>query len=404
MKRLLVAVLAVAALSAAGLSATASSSARTSDLQAALGRALVADGIDPRRTAALAVDVRTGAIVFDKRARLALRPASLEKLAVSFAALRLLGPKYRFRTEVVGVGKRDGSVWRGDLVLVGGGDPTLRVRDLGGLARRVRSRGIQRITGRVLGDERHFDSRRDAPGWKAGWAGLESRPLSALSVAGVEQTDLNGAAQAAAAAFTAALERRGVSVAGAPHAGRAPEGAVRLAKDVSEPLTAVVGHMNRESDNFYAELLLKELGARMTGLGTSEAGAQVVLAELRRSRVPVLGVRIADGSGLSVENRLTPRALVAILRAGAEDPAIRDAFVTSLAVAGISGTLRDRLGTRPTRGQVIGKTGTTSAACSLAGFVRRRYVFAILQNGSPVPYWTARAAHDRFVTVLTRAK
>jgi D-alanyl-D-alanine carboxypeptidase/D-alanyl-D-alanine-endopeptidase (penicillin-binding protein 4) len=397
MKRLLVAVLTVAALSAAGLSATAGSSAGTSDLQAALGRALVANGIDPNRTAALAVDVR-------KNARRSLRPASLEKLAVSFSALRLLGPKYQFRTEVVGVGKQDGSVWSGDLVLVGGGDPTLRVRDLRGLARRVRSHGIRRVTGRVLGDERHFDSRRDAPGWKAGFAGIESRPLSALSVADVEQTDLNGAAQAAAGAFTAALEGRGVSVAGAPRAGRAPEGALRLAKDVSEPLTAVVGHMNRESDNFYAELLLKELGAKMTGLGTSDAGAQVVLGELRRSRIPVSGVRIADGSGLSVENRLTPRTLVAILRAGAGDPAIRDAFVTSLAVAGVSGTLRDRLGTSPTRGQVIGKTGTTSAACSLAGFVRRRYAFAILQNGSPVPYWTARAAQDRFVTVLTRAK
>jgi D-alanyl-D-alanine carboxypeptidase/D-alanyl-D-alanine-endopeptidase (penicillin-binding protein 4) len=77
--------------------------------------------------------------------------------------------------------------------------------------------------------------------------------------------------------------------------------------------------------------------------------------------------------------------------------------VTSLAVAGISGTLRDRLRRRPTRGRVIAKTGTTRAASALAGFVRRRYVFAILQNGSPVSYWSARAAQDRFVTVLARS-
>jgi len=94
---------------------------------------------------------------------------------------------------------------------------------------------------------------------------------------------------------------------------------------------------------------------------------------------------------------------VAILRKGSADPAIRDAFVTSLAVAGISGTLKRRLDRRSTRGRVIAKTGTTRVSSALAGFVRRRYVFAIIQNGSPVPYWTARQAQDRFVTVLARS-
>jgi D-alanyl-D-alanine carboxypeptidase/D-alanyl-D-alanine-endopeptidase (penicillin-binding protein 4) len=82
---------------------------------------------------------------------------------------------------------------------------------------------------------------------------------------------------------------------------------------------------------------------------------------------------------------------------------MRAAFVRSLAVAGISGTLEQRLATRPTRGRVIAKTGTTNRASALAGFVRRRYVFAILHNGSPVPYWTARVAQDRFVTALARS-
>ena len=397
-------VLSATALLAVALTATTRSAAATSDLQAALSRALVAKGIDTRTTGALAADVRTGTVVFEQNAGRSLRPASVEKLAVSLAALRLLGPSYRFRTRVVGVGERDGPTWRGDLVLVGGGDPTLNLTDVGRLARQIRARGIQRVTGRVLGDERHFDARRDARGWKLGFAGIESRPLSALSVEGTRVPGLNASAAAAARAFTAALDRRGVSVAGVARGGRAPEGAPVLAADASEPLADIVRHMNRESDNFYAELLLKELGAVVTGLGTSEAGAQVVLEDLRRAGVPVQGVRIADGSGLSLDDRLTARALVAILLAGSESPEIDDAFVTSLSVAGVSGTLEDRLGTRPTRGQVIGKTGTTSVASSLAGFVRRRYVFAIVQNGSPVPYWTARTAQDRFVTVLARSK
>jgi D-alanyl-D-alanine carboxypeptidase/D-alanyl-D-alanine-endopeptidase (penicillin-binding protein 4) len=129
----------------------------------------------------------------------------------------------------------------------------------------------------------------------------------------------------------------------------------------------------------------------------------VVRGELAAAGISVSGVRIGDGSGLSLRDRLTARALVGILRAGARDSSIRDAFVTSLSVAGVSGTLEKRLGRRPTRGRVIAKTGTTNTASALAGFIRRRYIFAILQNGSPVPYWAARAAQDRFVTILARS-
>jgi serine-type D-Ala-D-Ala carboxypeptidase/endopeptidase (penicillin-binding protein 4) len=374
----------------------------TPELAAALGRALAEPGLDPSRTAALAVDLGTGEVVFQRKPGLALAPASAEKLVVSFAALRLLGSGFRFRTEVAGAGELAGTVWQGDLFLVGHGDPTLAPVDLASLAREVAAWGIRRVTGRVLGDDHHFDARRGAPGWKSSYLGLESPPLSALVVDGVKVSEGNESAVAAAKAFTAALARRGVSVAGFPQAGRAPADVVPLAIDLSEPLTSIVRHMNRESDNFVSEMLLKELGASVARRGSTEAGARVVREALVDAGVPVAGVRIADGSGLSALDRLTARSLVTILRAGSGDPAISDAFVTSLAVAGISGTLRHRLVRRPTRGRVIAKTGTTNAASALAGFVRRRYVFAILQNGSPVPYWSARAAQDRFVTLLAR--
>jgi D-alanyl-D-alanine carboxypeptidase/D-alanyl-D-alanine-endopeptidase (penicillin-binding protein 4) len=404
MSHLRVSALASALACTAALAATAGPRAAPSNLRAALGAALEAKGIDPAQTTALVVDVRSGAVVFESNASTPLRPASVEKLPVALAALRLLGPGYRFRTEVAGAGVRRGRVWDGHLFLVGGGDPTLATADIERLARRIRSRGIRLVAGRVLGDESRFDSRRDATGWKAGFAGIESRPLSALSVDGTRLPGLNGSAASAARALTAALERRGVDVVGRAGTGRAREASVLLAADSSPPLVEVVRHMNRESDNFYAELLLKELGYLQAGIGSSYAGSRVVLDELAGAGVPVRGVRLADGSGLSLRDRLTSEALVAILRAGAEDSSVDDAFVTSLAVAGISGTMEDRLGRRPTRGQVIAKTGTTSAASALAGFVRRRYVFAIIQNGSPVPYWTARTAQDRFVRLLARAE
>jgi serine-type D-Ala-D-Ala carboxypeptidase/endopeptidase (penicillin-binding protein 4) len=369
----------------------------------ALERALATPGVDASRTSALAVDLTTGGVVYEANSDRALAPASAEKLAVSFAALRLLGPGYRFHTEVAGDGELDGRVWRGDLFLVGYGDPTLAPADLDALARDVKAWGIRHVTGRVIGDETHFDANRAAPGWKRSFVGLESAPLSALSVDEVHIRSANGSAAAAARTFATALARRGVAVAGRALAGRRPSELVPLAQDLSEPLSEIVRHMNRESHNFVSEMLLKELGATGARVGSTAAGGEIVREALVEAGVPVAGVRIVDGSGLSRLDRLTAKSLVAILRAGAADPEIRDAFLTSLAVAGVSGTLKNRLVRRPTRGRVIAKTGTTSQASALAGFVRRRYVFAILQNGSPVPYWSARAAQDRFVTLLARS-
>ena len=387
------------ALTVGAVAATPTPGART-DLEARLSRALTAPGIAPRRTGALAIDLQTGATVYSRHAGSPLLPASTEKLAVTFAALRLLGPGYRFRTDVVGDGTLVAGTWTGDLFVVGHGDPTLALSDLGALARRIRARGIHRIDGRIFGDESYFDSRRSARGWKPSFLGIESRPLSALSVFGAVQRGANGSAAAAAEALGRALERRGVYVSGPPGRRKAPGDAAPLTSDVSVPLVAVVRHMNHESDNFYAETILKDLGAVSAGDGSTEAGAEAVEQALAEAQVPLTGVRIVDGSGLSLDDRLTSQSLVAILRAGAADPAIGGAFVGSLSVAGVSGTLEDRLASAPTRGHVVAKTGTTNSACALAGYVGQRYVFAILQNGSPVPYWNARAAQDRFVTVL----
>ncbi len=348
------------------------------------------------------VDARTGATIFAHNSSASLLPASVEKLAVSYTALRVFGPRFRFRTELVGVGSRSGSVWHGNLVLVGYGDPTLTRSDLSRLARRFADTGIERVQGRVFGDDTYFDRRRDALGWKSSYVGIESRPLSALSVAGIPLRSVDGSAAAAARALADALRARGIVVSGPGGKGRAPADALPIAFDLSQRLSNVVPRMNADSDNFVAEMVLKGLGATVAEPGTTATGARLVRSTLRSAGVRLAGVRIADGSGLSRFDRVTADALADILRAGASDPRSGKLFVSSLAVAGVSGTLEARLATRPTRGRIHAKTGTTNRASALAGFVGRRYVFAIVQNGYPVPYWTARAAQDRFVTVLAR--
>ena len=394
--------IAVAACAAALPIGAVNSSAATKPLTERLAHALAVPHVAAARTGAIAFDLTTGTAVFERNPSLALAPASNEKLAVTYAALEIFGPDYRIETDVLGEGQLIGTTWHGALVLQGHGDPTLSSAGLGNLARQVRADGIRRVAGAVLGDESYFDSRRTGPGWKPSFYIRDSAPLSALTVDRTWfHTHHSGAPAAAAAAlFKDALRRAGVTVIGRAARGSATPDAEPLADVLSPPLSQIVRFMDHESDNFTAELLLKQVGASAGVVGTTAGGAAQVRSTLAEAGIPLAGVRIADGSGLSALDRLTARTIVGILDAAWHDPVIRPSFVAALAVAGLSGTLKDRLRGSPARGAVIGKTGTTSIASALSGYVRQRYVFSVLQNGNPVSYLWARRAQDRFATVL----
>jgi D-alanyl-D-alanine carboxypeptidase/D-alanyl-D-alanine-endopeptidase (penicillin-binding protein 4) len=372
-----------------------------SPLAKRLARALAVPHISQARTAAVAFDLQTGQTLFAEHDTLSLAPASNEKLAVTYAALAALGTAYKIETDVLGRGQQNGTVWQGHLLLVGHGDPTLSSADLDDLAAQVRAAGITRVTGAVFGDETFFDARRTAPGWKSWYYVNESAPLSALTVDhGIYRGRISrNPALTAALLFRNALRRAGVAVGGAglgdEHGNEVPLAAVD-----SAPLSEIVRYMDRESDNFTAEIVLKQLGAIENDVGTSAAGAAYAWRLLAEAGVPLAGVRLADGSGLSLLDRLTVRALAGILRAAWADPEVRPAFVAALPVAGINGTLEDRMRRPPARGNVLAKTGTTFQASALSGYVRRRYVFSVLQNGNPVSSFWARRAQDRFATAL----
>jgi D-alanyl-D-alanine carboxypeptidase/D-alanyl-D-alanine-endopeptidase (penicillin-binding protein 4) len=134
--------------------------------------------------------------------------------------------------------------------------------------------------------------------------------------------------------------------------------------------------------------------------GSTSAGAAIVHRDLAASDVSLVGVRIVDGSGLSLLDRLTARAVSGLLVAAWNDPDLQFPFWASLPVAGVNGTLEDRMERAPARGVVRAKTGTTDRASALSGYVADRYVFAVLQNGWPVSYSSARKAQDRFATAL----
>ena len=366
-----------------------------------LAHALAVPGSRPASSAAIALDLASGRPVFERNADSSLAPASNEKLLVTYAALVSLGVGYRFRTEVLSQGYQEGTTWHGNVYLKGFGDPTLTSLELKRLAAQLKTAGILRIDGRVVGDESWFDTRRIAPGWKSSFFLFESPPLSALVVDhGVYGNHLSlQPALAAAGRFKQLLRARGIP-AGRASVGRAPDDAYALAQVESAALPEVLQEMDRDSDNLTAELMLKQLGAEVGGAGTTGAGAAVVLRDLAAAGVPLTGVRVADGSGLSLEDRLTARTLASLLLAVWNDVDLRHAFWQALPVAGENGTLEDRMNRAPARGVVRAKTGTTNRASALSGYVGERYAFVIIQNGFPVFAWAARKAQDRFATAL----
>ena len=390
---------------AAFLLVPAAQAGSRSALQTQLARALHARYVSPARTGAVVIDLDAGTNLFAHNARLALRPASNEKLATTYAALTALGPSFRIETDVLGDGQQNGTTWQGNLVLKGYGDPALSFAQLNTLARQVAAAGVKHVSGRILGDESWFDTRRTGIGWKAQFYLHESPALSALIVnrGWTGRYETTRPALMAAQIFRRDLRRAGITVHGGSAVGVASAQAAPLGQVQSAPLSALVRHMDVYSDNFYAEMLLKEVGAVQGSGGSAAAGLAVERGLLRTAGVPLEGVRMVDGSGLSLLDRWTPLGLATLLRTMWQDTDLRPYLVPALPVAGETGTLRHRMRQRPARGFVRAKTGTTDNASSLSGFVGDHYVFSILENGSPVRTLSAEASQDRFAQVLARA-
>ena len=375
--------------------------AGTGSLDRRLAGSFATPGTVPTRSTAMVVEIPSGRVVFARNPGLSLEPASNEKLSVTYAALVELGPSYRFPTEVLGEGKRVGSTWVGKLVLKGYGDPALSSSDLERLVNILWRLGIRRVTGGIVGDASYFDSKTVAPGWLAGFAGNESPPLSALAVDRAARNGrlVSNPALAAAAQFDRLLRARGI-LAREARVGRARAWANTVARIYSEPLSETLQFMDHYSDNFTAEMVLKAIGARADGQGATTAGAEVVERDLRAAGVPLAGVRIADGSGLSRDDRVTARELSSILVLIWNNPQLRRVVWAALPIPGQSGTLENRLLDDPWRALVRAKTGTTDIASALSGYVGRRYAFVAIENGDPVDYWAAHTAEDGIAEAL----
>ena len=327
-------------------------------------------------------DLTTHQVLFSERATAMRPPASVEKLYTATAALERLGAEYRLSTTVYGSGHMaPAGVWEGDLYLYGGGDPTFGSsgfidRHYGGvgspvsaLAGQLRALGIRRVSGQVIGDEAMFDSLRGEP--SSGYAPdpfLEGS-LSALAYnrgASGGEHGTHAPAAYAARQLRAALRTDGVHVSGSGGAATAlPAGATQLATLPSPTIAQLVGLMLPPSDNFFAEMLVKAMGARLGGAGSTPAGVRVVSSTI----ASLLGVHpaIHDGSGLSEADRTSPYQVGDMLVALYPTP-VGALLRARMAVAGRSGTLETRMRKTAAAGRCVGKTGTLTGVSNLVGY------------------------------------
>jgi serine-type D-Ala-D-Ala carboxypeptidase/endopeptidase (penicillin-binding protein 4) len=355
---------------------------------------------------AYVVDQATGRVLFSRRPDLALVPASNEKLYTTATALLTLGPTARRQTKVIATGPAGTDpatpTTPTDLYLVGAGDPTLSDAGLAQLADQlVDEQGIERVQGGVVGDETLMDARRGS--YDSNFAAdLDLGGQLGALVVGHGATDAKGPAHVAAARLQALLKKRGVRFGRAATTGVAPADpsvAALIATEESPPVSELIRATNQPSDNFYAELLLKVVGATDGGAGTTAAGASVV----RRTLAP-LGVKpvVVDGSGLSRANRTSSRQVATLLAAMARGP-VATPWLASLPVAGRNGTLRKRMRGTAAAGRCRGKTGTLRGVSALSGYCTTatgtRVVFSFLENGVGPG---AKLLEDRMVVALAR--
>jgi D-alanyl-D-alanine carboxypeptidase/D-alanyl-D-alanine-endopeptidase (penicillin-binding protein 4) len=209
--------------------------------------------------------------------------------------------------------------------------------------------------------------------------------------------------------FAGVLEARGIRVMGGVSTSSAPlpPGARVLAAHDGPSMAEMVRVVNKESQNLHAEMLLRLVGLKAKGEGSVEKGHEAVADFLERLGVPDAGWGLADGSGLSGFDLLTPRGLVTLLAAMDRHPQAA-AFRDSLPVAGVDGTLEKRMKGTPAEGRVLAKTGTTRLARALAGYVTtvrgERLAFAIVVNNHEGKGREAVAAIDAIAVALATAR
>ncbi len=349
------------------------------------------------------VAVETGAVVYEKNPYKLHHPASTTKLFTAATALAKLGSDYQFETTVYVDADADTQVV-GDIYLKGRADPVLQPIDIMKLVDTLLETGLKSIQGDIVVDTTYLDTVREGPGWM--WDDRQLR-ISALSIRQIEpEPGTRSRALACGYLLKNELIEKGIEVTGDVVPGTVPLDARPVAKHLSPPLANIIKLMNKPSDNWIAELLFKTIGAEVMGEpGTWQKGRDAVNEFLEEIMGEPPAHRFVDGSGLSRYNLLNAELLTQLLVYMYQNFELMPEYLASLPIAGVDGTLENRMQGVYAEKVLRAKTGTLSGVSALAGYTITAddevFAFGILIShyvGSAIP---ARDIQDQIGNYLT---
>lgn len=387
--------------------------------------------------------------VYSYKGDRALNPASNVKVLTAAVVLDKLGPTYRYPTEIYAGASPNSKGEIPSLSVVGYGDPSLVIERLWRIAKDLSLQGIKTIKGDLIIDQSYFETSFLHEGF-GNEGRAYAAPVSAIALnfnsfstlvssqsgklhcqvdppvdyflikeckttgkglsvkrdldSGKEKVFVRGSYSSSkaktiyrsvsnpslyfASALKYLLQQNGIK-----HQGRIIEGnAVKghlLLKDMSKPLSEIVADLNKYSNNFVAEMLVKTLGARFVSQpGTTEKGVTVLKDYLSFLGAPESSYELENASGLSRKNKLSSSLLTRILAQAYQDPRIAPEYFASLAIAGTDGTVRRRLKSLSLKEKLRVKTGTLNNVSSLSGLIRSKsgksFVFSVILEGGNV--------------------
>ena len=357
-------------------------------------RHLLDNGIFDRTQVGLYVyDLTADTLVFAYHERQCMRPASNEKIITAITALDALGTNYAYTTHFYIDGEVSDSTLHGNLCIKGGYDPLLDAEDLHAVTDSLHALGIYAIDGGVLTDLSFKDSKK----WGWGWCWDDDEvPLTPLLYKNKDRF---------ADGMRAALHQAGISFDGTFSETNIPRAAQELCTR-HHHIDQVLLPMMKQSNNSMAESLFYQIAAHRTSHAASrKQGAQCVQELIAKLGLNPSHYQIADGSGLSLYNYLTPELLGKMLRYAYRNESIYRHLLPSLPIAGEDGTLRKRMRGTNAQGNVKAKTGTVEGVSTLSGYCTTAsgnlLCFSIMNQGIRHTS-TGRNFQDRVCRALVR--
>ena len=318
-------------------------------------------------------DLTADSVLYTHNHRQTMRPASTMKLVTAIATIDRLGGSYQYRTTLYYTGHIANHTLTGDLYCVGGMDPRFNTDDLMAFVESVRSLGIDTLRGRIVADR----SFKEEELLGEGWCWDDDNPV--LTPLLLNRKDNLTERLAARLADSGAVVEAQLAT------GMLPAGATRICQR-THSIEQVLHKMMKESDNLYAEATFFQLAAA-EGQRPAKAknGANAVKKLIQKVGLAPSSYRIADGSGLSLYNYVSPELMTRLLRYAWRNKNISDCLLPTLAIAGVDGTLQGRMKKTKAEGNVHAKTGTLTGISSLAGYCTspegHELCFAIINQG-----------------------